>query len=299
MFLISILGLLSMSTGLLHKSKQIDQTKCIPLTLIDAIDDMTLLEVRRSIDPLIFSHSVYSVASVLSQASPEIVKEILHDLFTKPNPLTRDEKIVLLLLVAQSQKNKKERYALFDMALKYPELQKGTPILKLAAQIKETGVLKAILDWLAYRKRQGDYEDLKNWVKVGLQQSLSDNDFSAFKRLLDQPIRISMDFASILLVRAIQENRDVRFIPLLIKKGVKPNYVGPNNRTLLMEAVLKKNIGMVEALLNLGADPNFITDPEIGSAIQLAYERGYIDLELLMRRWVEDKKDQTSSALAQ
>lgn len=289
MLLLSILGLLSMSNGLLHKGKKVDQSQAIPFTLVDA-EEMSAPEIRRTIDPLIFSHSVYSIAPVLEAVSSAITKEILHDLFAKPNPLTRDDKILLLLLVAQAQKNKKEQDQLLDMLLSYPELRKGRPILALAAQVDDPKVLKTILGWMAYHKKKKDYADLEGWVKAGLQSMLQDNDFVGFKRLLEQRIRVGSEFAARMLLRAIQENKDVRFVPLLISKGVNPNYVGPNKRTLLMEAVLKKNSKMVKTLLKLGADPNFIIDPAHGSAIQLAYERGYVDLELLMRRWAENKK---------
>ncbi len=291
MFLLSILGLLSLSTGIMHMGNKNEQAKPVPFMLIDALGDMTPQEIRREIDPFIFSHSIYSAAKALNLASPVVIKEVLHDLLAKSNPLTRDEKILLVILVAHSSEDKKVRYSFYDMLLAYPDLQKGKPILAVGATVDDPNLIRSILGWMAFRKRQGDaqYVDLKNWVKSALQYLVHDNDFTGFKRLFEQRIRVGSQFASLLLLRAIQENRDPRFIPYLISKGVKPNFVGPNKRTLLMEAVLQKNQKMVEELLNLGADPNYIVDPAIGSAIQLAYERGYVDLELLMRRYAEEK----------
>jgi hypothetical protein len=286
LFLMTVLFILSISIGVLHGGKS-SQTKPMPFVLPDSMQDLSVKEVRRLIDPLLFSHSVYSAAQALAPVSAVTVQELLHELFIKPNPLTRDEKFLLLILVAQSQKTRKDRYALYDMLTSYDELQKGAPVLAIAARIEDPRVLGSLLNWMAYRKRRNDYEQLKNWVKLALQYTIQDNDFPAFKRLFDQRIRVSSQFASLLLVRAIQENKDIRFASFLISKGVKPNFVGPNKRTFLMEAVLQKNEKMVQELLNLGADPNFLADPEVGSAIQLAYERGYKDIELLMRRHVE------------
>lgn len=288
LFLLGILMMLSISIGVLHGGKA-NQMKPAPLVLPDAMDELNTKEVRRLIDPLLFSHSVYSASQALAPVTPVVLQELLHELLTKPNPLTRDEKVLLLILAAQHQKEKKDRYALYDMLVGYEDLQKGVPALAIAARIEDPRVLTSVLNWMAYRKRRNDYEQLKNWVKQTLQYTIQDNDFAAFKRLFEQRIRVDSEFASKLLLRAIQENKDVRFIPFMIAKGVKPNYLGPNKRTLLMEAVLKNNEKAVQELLNLGADPNFIADPAVGSAIQLAYERGYKDLELLMRRFAEQK----------
>lgn len=288
LFLLGIMGLFSISIGVLHGGKA-NQMKPAPFVLPDSIEDLSAKEVRRLIDPLLFSHSIYSASQALAPVPAVVLQELLHDLYTKLNPLTRDEKILLLVLVAQSQKEKKDRYALYDMLVSYEELQKGVPVLAIAARIEDPRVLSSMLNWMAYRKRRSDYAQLKNWVKHALQFMIHDNDFPAFKRLFEQRIRVDSGFASRLLVAAIQEGKDLRFIPFMIAKGVKPNFVGANKRTLLMEAVLKNNQKMVQELLNLGADPNFIADPAVGSAIQLAYERGYKDLELLMRRHGERK----------
>lgn len=288
LFLLSILGLLSISIGLLHGGKMNDQaTKPVMAMLIDAIEDLSTKEVRRLIDPLIFSHSIHSAAQALAPVPPVVLQDLMHELLAKPNPLTRDEKFLLLILAAQHQKDKKDRFALYDMLLNYDELQKGQPILALAARIEDPSVLSSLFGWMAYQKRRGDYAALKNWVRLGLKYLVQDNDFAAFKRLFEQRIRLGGDFTAGLLVRAIQENKDPRFIPLIISKGVKPNFVLPNKRTFLMEAVIQNNQKIVEELLKLGADPNFIADPAVGSAIQLAYERGYVGLELLMRRFAE------------
>jgi len=288
LFLLSILGLLSLSIGLLHGGKKNDQTtKPAMAMLIDAIEDLSTKEVRRLIDPLIFSHSIYSAAQALAPVPPVVLQDLMHELLAKPNPLTRDEKFLLLILAAQHQKDKKDRYALYDMLLNYDELQKGQPVLALAARIEDPRVLGSLFGWMAYQKRRGDYTALKNWVRFGLKYLIQDNDFVAFKRLFEQRIRLGTDFTATLLARGIQENKDPRFIPLIISKGVKPNYVLPSKRTFLMEAVIQNNQKMVQELLKLGADPNFIADPAVGSAIQLAYERGYVGLEFLMRRFAE------------
>jgi hypothetical protein len=288
LFLLSILGLLSISIGLLHGGKKNEQaTKPAMVMLIDAIEDLSTKEIRRLIDPLIFSHSIYSAAQVLAPVPPVVLQDLMHELLAKPNPLTRDEKFLLLILAAQYQKDKKDRFALYDMLLNYDELQKGQPVLALAARIEDPRVLGSLFGWMAYQKRRNNYLALKNWVRLGLKYLIQDNDFVAFKRLFEQRIRLGTDFTAMLLTRAIQENKDSRFIPLIISKGVKPNYVLPSKRTFLMEAVIQNNQKMVEELLKLGADPNFIADPAVGSAIQLAYERGYVGLELLMRRLAE------------
>lgn len=287
LFLLSILGLLSISIGLLHGGKKKEQEKPVMLMLVDAIEDLSTKEVRRLIDPLLFSHSIYSAAQALAPVQPAILQDVMHELLAKPNPLTRDEKVLLLILAAQYQKNKKDRFALYDMILNYDDLQKGQPVLALAARVNDPRVFSSLLGWMAYHKRRNDYAALKNWVRLGLKYLVQDNDLAGFKRLFEQRIRLGADFTATLLARAIQENKDPRFIPLIISKGVKPNFVLPNKRTFLMEAVIQNNQEMVEELLKLGADPNFVADPAVGSAIQLAYERGYVGLELLMRRYAE------------
>jgi len=183
LFLLSILGLLSLSIGLLHGGKKNDQTtKPAMAMLIDAIEDLSTKEVRRLIDPLIFSHSIYSAAQALAPVPPVVLQDLMHELLAKPNPLTRDEKFLLLILAAQHQKDKKDRYALYDMLLNYDELQKGQPVLALAARIEDPRVLGSLFGWMAYQKRRGVYTALKNWVRFGLKYLIQDNDFIAFKR---------------------------------------------------------------------------------------------------------------------
>ena len=51
-----------------------------------------------------------------------------------------------------------------------------------------------------------------------------------------------------------------------------------------MQATKNNNKQMVKALLEVNADPDIVLDPQVGSAIQIALENGFVEIEQLLRQ---------------
>ena len=60
------------------------------------------------------------------------------------------------------------------------------------------------------------------------------------------------------------EPRDDEMFTLLLNKGANINSKGENQNTALIEAIIKQNLDLVDALLKNGADPNITTTDEKG-----------------------------------
>jgi len=83
------------------------------------------------------------------------------------------------------------------------------------------------------------------------------------------------------LSRAI-EQRDVHGLRALLRDGAGPDVRSKHGVRLLFEAVASADDGLVQALLDAGADPN-ADDPEFGTtALHLAAHKGYTAVTRLL-----------------
>lgn len=87
---------------------------------------------------------------------------------------------------------------------------------------------------------------------------------------------------------ALIGHRDLSGLRALLREGVDPNVRSRRGTRILLEAVASADEGLVQALLDAGADPDAV-DPEFGTtALHLAAHKGYAGV---VRRLVHRRAD--------
>jgi ankyrin repeat protein len=102
--------------------------------------------------------------------------------------------------------------------------------------------------------------------------------------IYDAGIAISKKQASRLLLTAAKSPKTVGLvIDFLKQRGADLDTVDKKKMTPLMHAVKNNKVEFAERLLKAGANPNYMADSAVGTALQLAESKGYVNLEKILR----------------
>jgi hypothetical protein len=281
LFFTVIIILFIASFGLLHSRKKITAASLPTALSSNPLENVSLEQARSYINQLIIARSpgllAHALEDLSSQRVIELADRIIHE---TPSTLTRDDKIQFLLALASSYaQDKALQQNFFKLLITYATIdKKEIPILVVAVQGDYVQVIPAFIAW----NKQEHPELLL--IDQALLHMVTHDKIELSKKFLSQGIRLTPEQADKLLTLAVQQNKNVKFVPMLINQGANPNQI-IDKYTLLMLAVINHNKDMVYALLEAGASVNIITDNATGSALQLAIERNYSDIDQLLRKY--------------
>lgn len=272
-FLLMILLLLSASVGILHTRKKsiepliVDKTRII-LDVQDAID---------YIQPYLMSSSIDSAVTVLYQFKFPLLIQVLDTILEdKTLHLTLEQKIQLLAAALLYKKDRITRKALIDRMLKhYTMYPLFIPMLPYYAK-----AIPIVVKW-----GQTNETQLGEWIDRSLNEAVEKDDPELLSGLYTAGIRPDSKKASQLLYTVAQQNKQTAFVPLLVTQLQADISFSPDGkRTPLIAAVEQNNAALVGALIKQGSDPEKVLDPIVGSARQIAFERGYAPIELILKK---------------
>ena len=276
MLLLVVAVLFSASLGVLHGRRKTmdspvisDDIANIVLTKRDAFD---------YIDPLLLGGNVDTVARILHQFSNSVFIEVLDTVLKDEfRQLSNEQKIQMLLAgIAHDRTRTKQGLLIAKLANRFS----GYPIYYNAVEYYGD-IIPTIQSWI---KRTGSQSTDAIWQKKSLGQSVDDDDVEKLQLLYTYNIRPTAQMASELLRRVVIQGKSEQFIPFLVDQTkADPNFSADGKRTVLIEAVEANSPNLVQALLKAGADPNIILDPAVGSARQIAFEKGYTSIDLMIR----------------
>lgn len=253
----------------------------------EGVGGMSIDAAYEYMNELFLAHDTYLVVQVISQfkssSTVELVEKIIKD---KKIPLTTTEKLTILFGVVDHFRGKKAvQYQLLDLLLKNPDLYKKNPALFVLARSKYVEIFPDVLQWINQQeKNDATKKRVEFFVTDALKASVQLNDRNSLEVMLNKKVRISQQQASKLLWYVVVNKKSSSFVPFLIRHAqADVNYVGDGKRTLLIMATEQKSKDIVNALLEEGAVVDRIVDPAVGSALQIAIERGYTDIELMLR----------------
>jgi Ankyrin repeats (3 copies) len=281
LFILTIILLFGVSVKLLPtKDKKPSDAKINPAEasaffLNESPLDQAIIYLR----PLIASHSAGTLAQALQNVNLERVIELADDIVDK-EALTHDQKLLFLFaLTFNYQDNSKAQFRILDRIIKYDQLQKGTPILLIAAHSDDfRGVIPTVLRWAHNKKNE------KQFIERALAGAIEENDVAALKTLVRYKMPITKEQASQSLFKVVQQNKDPALVPFFVEHGADVNSAY-KKRIPLIYATENNNKALVEALLKAGAKPEMFVDPEVGTALQIAIEKRYADIDVLLRTY--------------
>ncbi len=230
--------------------------------------------------PLIDFQSVGTLAQTLQDVDLKRVLDLADIIIHKEKMLTRDEKLIFLFaLTFNYPDNTKAQYQILDRINKYEQFQKGTPVLLVAAKsLYFNSVIPTILAWSRKEKQE------QHFIERALMGAVEKNDLHGLKILVHYKMPITNNQASKYLFKVVEQNKDAAFIPFFVAQGADVNSI-ENKRTPLIYATENNNKKLVKALLKAGAKPQKFVDPEIGTPLQIAIEKRYTDIDLLLRKY--------------
>jgi len=274
-----VLILLSASIGILHGRKKIvdpaivaDESARIMLADQDAIDYL---------QPYLISGNMDSAAATLHQFAEPILFTTLEALLDdKSVVLTTQQKVELLGALLQYDPSEAKHKKIVPILYKrFADFPIFVPFIHNYA--------KAIPPVIAWAERSHDANlvgILNSWITQSVQRVIDLDDPTILSSLYTAAIRPDKKATNELLMRVVKEKKSPQFIIFLIDQlGGDIKYAPDGKRSLLIEAVETNNGHMVRALLEKGADPSRVLDSKIGTARQIAFERGYAPIELILQ----------------
>lgn len=274
-FLVVILLLFSASIGILHgRKKGVD-----PAVIAD--DMRVILEQQDAIDylqPYLMSGNIDAVAKAIGEfADPLLVTVVDTILQNKTITLSDRQKVQLLAAILIFDTNKQKQKMIMEHLVHYFS---SYPLFTVLVP-HYTKAVPRIVSWFQTHNKQ----QLISWIKKSIQAAIDQDDVEMLSTLYDVGMPFDMVKSSSLLYRVVRENKKPAFVPFLIHQLKADIKYSPDSRyTPLIKAVEQNNIAMVKALLEQGADPDHIVDAKIGNARQVAFERGYAPIELILKK---------------
>jgi|GEM_PF-2793875 len=282
MALVTIIGLLIISTGLLNSKKSIKADAVTAIVAKNPLDELSFETAYDSLQHLFASRSIVAIVSMMQGVSIERTLQIAQMMLSsKSIALTRNDRVVIMIGIAHNyQGNLKKQFQLLDLLRQFKKNKKDTPLLINAVHSEYSGLIPVILAWMKDKKI--DEVSINDAFTYAVEQG----DITGFTKLIKYGVPMAAAQATTLLAIVIAKKKRSEFIPLLAELGADVEYV-QQGYTLLMRAVMLHDKASVEALLKVGADKNInkIISPSIGSALQLAIEKEYTDLDLLLREY--------------
>lgn len=280
LFLLTIILLFGVSVKLFPiKNKKVNEVQAnhaetSAFFLNDSPLDQAIIYLR----PLIASGSAGTLAQALKDIELERVLELADYIIDKES-LSHDQKLLFLFaLTFNYPKDTKAQFRILDRIIKHEQLQQETPLLLVAVHSDEFNkIIPTLLTWLK-NKEVG-----QKIIEKALLDTVQNNDLAALKMLVDYKMPITKNQATQYLLTSVKQNKDAELIPFFVEQGADVNVVD-NKRTPLIYATENNNTRMVKALLEAGAKADMFVDPEVGTPLQIAIEKGYADIDKLLRK---------------
>lgn len=227
----------------------------------------------QQINPLIISHDIKKLAKETNTLRSEQQKTILdYILNNQKNPLSSLEKIELvlnLLLENPSQKYQNELLLLIPS-----KLIAEKPVIYVAAKTNIAQTIPVVIKWLKTGEKQNE------WINDAIHFAVEQRDSDSLLKIIEYaPLAKPTD----VLWHVVEQGLSPQLVHKLLKKGAKINEVRVG-KTLVLAAVHNNQVEMVKALLDNGANPNAFGHPAIGTPLQVAIKKDYLDIEDLLRK---------------
>lgn len=280
--LIIICLLISATVGMIQGRKKAPipprTNKEMQLSIQDTIDLIT---------PLLLSKSFDAVAQALHQFDQSVIVGTVEKISADSGyDLNSQERAQLLLNLIEHIPDKIISKKIFSV-LKENHAQ--DPIYSYALLEKVPHAIKLIHKWAKKSDKSVD----EVWAQQSLSYAIERNEVELLDQLYAHNVRSTPQFASQLLHNVVSQDGDVAFVPLLVRTmDADPNFSPDGKSIILIKAVEQQNEPMVRALLEAEADPEKMVDEKVGTARQIAFEKGLVSIEALLRK---EKRKRTPS----
>ena len=255
---------------------------------VNPVIDAPIEQVKNALLPLLDSESVEKAAELLKGVPEARAREIVDAVFSdKAFSLSQLNKRLFLAAVAAHYKDTpQEQAAFFEILFTHPDLYQGEPLIATLLdndyEMAVSWIMRTLSLW-EKEKKMSVPEGLRSLAMRAYSWIIEKNDTHAASHLLEGRIPVDAKMASELLWQAAAvPQADVHFVQLLVDKGADLSYA-KDGYTALMKAIANNNILFVQALVEHGAPVDAMINPAVGTALQIANEKGFVAIELYLR----------------
>lgn len=246
--------------------------------------------------PLLVSRSVDKIIELLVVLPAEDAYKRAYAIVEDQNhPLEREDELQLIGALAHHfAQNPDMQKKFFSLILKdehyYKNKKDEEPFAYVIARFGYASILPTLQKWaLEEGKHERDISKsaqhlLGNFINKALYYAAHKDDSKILQAMHTAGIAISKNQASRLLLTAAKSPKTVGLvIDFLKQRGADLDTFDKKKMTPLMYAVKNNKAEFTERLLKAGANPNYMTDSAVGTALQLAQSKGYVNIEKILR----------------
>src|SRR5690606_12151867 len=216
----------------------------------------------------------------MHQFTCELVEKIIIDSTFLFSPEEKMRIIFGTILHCNGKKSIQHR--LLNFLITYPELHKTVPALLVLMRSSAVDILPVFTNWARSLHKNDQKEDLMSlFVNDALVAAIDQDDYDIVESMFSKKIKISYEKASQLLWYIVENNKNNKFVSLLVRHAQANVNSIDNGRTLLIVAVEQNNKKMIQSLLDEGAVVDRIVDPAKGTALQIAMALNNIGIQEL------------------
>ncbi len=275
--LLNIGLLLLASVSMLHKHISAKQDKSVTPETVYAL-----------LQPLLYARSIDTLARAMLQFPADVVYRVLPKMITESDsPLNDEDKTLLMVAIAyyQYKQYKVEPAKIFSWLVDFKQVFERAPLFLALARTNYASIISQILAYARNSKTNQQIKDLfVVWQQKSLDKAVEQNDIQAYSVMDQYGIVPGKEMLNVFLLRVAQTDKNLDFITIFQSQGADLNVSQDGNSALTL-AISENNEVMVQALLEAGANPNFMPSPQIGSPLQYAFEKGYVEIEDLLRSY--------------
>lgn len=257
-------------------------------TKIDQITNISLDQAYHEINSLFFTHDIDLIVKAMSQFNYHFTYDLIEKMIRDDTTcLSIDEQVKIIYgMVAHYPCPKHTiQYEFLDLFLKYPHLNRQSPILLTLARSKYADAIAVFILWGKDRQKvAGRTGLLAGYAEQAFAGATETDDCAAVETLLSKKVRIAQLKASQLLWYIVENGKNSKLVSLLVDHAQADVNCAYRGKTLLIAAVEKNNIDSVRVLLDKGAVVDRI-DNEVRTALTIAMKHKYRSVEQLLREY--------------
>lgn len=280
--LLIMLLIFSATVGMLHSTPPTQQKKTDSTGELGSVSPdvaaqlLTPLMLSESVDKLVEAMVGIEINKLLPLA-----KKIIE---VRQAVLTQDDLLKIIFGLVSHFSDQVDQFKLFDLIADHEVLQKGAPIVYVAAVSDYSQVIPVVIAWAKERANQPKIASaVNNAVYKAYEFAVTQNNLDALAQLHKQGAVIQPQQATDLLWKAVTGRKKPAIAQFLIKSAHANVNDVRKGRTPLIQATEHNNLDMVKALADAGADVNKLADDQVGTALQIAIGRSYTKIDEYLR----------------
>ncbi|BDC35128.1 hypothetical protein Noda2021_10860 [Candidatus Dependentiae bacterium Noda2021] len=269
---------LSFGIGILHGDEKEQQT-VLELT-------QNSKDYLKSLEPLIESRSVEKIAKSLTVMPVEQIGAIVRKILSDQNTLlTRNDKLTLIFaLSTEFARDPRHADYFFSVLRDYPQLIiNGEPLLYVMAKSYYDPLMPQFITWLSQHEPLAGIPSVAQMLEQAGMTAVQKRSLGGSRRLFTRGLAFTKQQLNNYLWMLTQSNGNPGLVEVLVAAGADKNVIIKGS-TPLFNAVKNDNLPMVNALIKVGVDVNYIADKSLGSPLQEALGQGLTPIELALRK---------------